>query len=197
MSSEPIPAQDSEAWLERFHAGDKAIIAQLYADHAPTLARVVGGILTGADRESVLHDVFLQLIESPPMRAKFQGGSISAWLRQVARNRALDSFRRRSRRRVLDQEVVEQPDASDDTDSPEAAVEAAWVDKLVERFKRDVLPAKWHRVFDLCCVRQLSQREAAKVLGVTRTTLAYQELRVRQMLRQFMLDTDARFLDDA
>lgn len=192
-----LPSADSAEWLMRFHAGDRQVIAQIYREHGATITRVVGAILSGPDREGVIHDIFLQLIESEEMRRKFQGGSISAWLRQVARNRALDTYRRRSRRQELVEEAAQEADVSEAPPSPERAVEAAWVNKLVERFTEEVLPAKWHRVFEVRFVKQLSQRDAAKVIGISRTTLAYQETRVRHLLRKFMLQADARFLDDA
>jgi RNA polymerase sigma-70 factor (ECF subfamily) len=38
---------------------------------------------------------------------------------------------------------------------------------------------------------QLNQAEAARRLGIHRTTLLYQELRVRQLLRNFVLGAEA------
>ena len=58
---------------------------------------------------------------------------------------------------------------------------------MIERFRREVLPAKWADVFEHRFLRQLSQAEAAELLGIGRTTLAYQETRVRRLLRRFLL----------
>ena len=58
---------------------------------------------------------------------------------------------------------------------------------LVERFRRDCLPPEWAAVFDARFLRQVTQREAAEELGIRRTTLAYQELRIRRLLTQFLL----------
>ncbi|NPC78158.1 RNA polymerase subunit sigma-70, partial [Pyxidicoccus fallax] len=59
-------------------------------------------------------------------------------------------------------------------------------------FRREHLPAKWAPVFEARFVRQLSQREAAAALGLHRTTLAYQELRIRSLLKKFLLPPEAR-----
>lgn len=59
---------------------------------------------------------------------------------------------------------------------------------LVERFQREVLPPKYRALFDARFLRQLPQREAARELGIERSTLAYQEQRVRELLESFFLD---------
>ena len=45
-------------------------------------------------------------------------------------------------------------------------------------------------VFEARFVRQLTQREAASTLGISRTTLAYQEHRIRKLLRKHLLGTN-------
>lgn len=192
--SDGLPEQGSPAWLERFYAGDRAVLAAVYTDHYPTVAAAVGGVLSGADREGVIHDVFLRLLESEKLRRNFTGGSLSAWLRQVAKNRAIDRYRARRRHQELDRVAVEQ-DPAEPAPSPSEQVEAALVDRLVQRFIDEVLPAKWRPVFDARFVRQLSQREAAQTLGMSRTTLAYQEARVRAALKRFIQSADAGLLD--
>ena len=63
---------------------------------------------------------------------------------------------------------------------------AATARVLVQRF-RDELPEPWRRVFDLCFLAQVPQREAAATLGIARTTLAYQHLRIQSRLREFLV----------
>lgn len=192
--SDGLPEQGSPAWLERFHAGDRSVLAAVYRDHYPTVAAAVGGVLSGADREGVIHDVFLRLVESEQLRRNFTGGSVSAWLRQVAKNRAIDRYRARRRHEELDRRAVEQ-DPAPPAPSPSEQVEAALIDRLVQRFTDEVLPAKWRPVFEARFVQQLSQREAAQSLGMHRTTLAYQEARVRAALKRFIQSADAGLLD--
>jgi RNA polymerase sigma-70 factor (ECF subfamily) len=68
--------------------------------------------------------------------------------------------------------------------------DAAEARLLVERFRRDHLPPDWQGVFDLRFLQQLPQREAATRLSLPRTTLAYRELRIRRLLRRFLLEGD-------
>ena len=61
---------------------------------------------------------------------------------------------------------------------------------VIERFRKTVLPPKWDAVFEARFLKQLGQREAAMVLGMHRTTLMYQEHRIRALLQKFVLETD-------
>jgi RNA polymerase sigma-70 factor (ECF subfamily) len=170
-------------WLRRFHAGDRRVIEQLYVDHYPIVASAVAGIVRGPDHETVIHEVFVGLLERQDMREGFRGGSIAAWLVTVARNRAIDAVRRRDRERaaVGALRAIEVEDRVDDLD-----VAAAARRRLAEF--RATLPASWCPVFDSCFVQRMTQREAARALGVARTTLAYRELKMRRALRRFILE---------
>ena len=48
-------------WLERFHAGERDVIEECYRDHFRVVEHAVGQVLRGADKETVIHEVFLQL----------------------------------------------------------------------------------------------------------------------------------------
>jgi RNA polymerase sigma-70 factor, ECF subfamily len=178
-------AADPSPWVRRFHAGERAVIEEVYREHFTTVARAVGILLRPADRETAIHEIFLRLLSEPQLRAGFREGDLGAWLRVVARNHAID-WARRARREVVAASDVEL--SARMGDSGEARAHAR---VLVERFRREVLPAKWDGVFEARFLHQLSQEEAAQQLGVRRTTLAYQEARVRFMLRRFLLRGNA------
>ncbi|HEY3669201.1 MAG TPA: hypothetical protein VGL19_24550, partial [Polyangiaceae bacterium] len=63
---------------------------------------------------------------------------------------------------------------------------------LLLKFRSEVLPAEWEGVFETRFVRQLDQREAARSLGIPRTTLLYREHRIRRLLRAFLLQPEKR-----
>jgi RNA polymerase sigma-70 factor (ECF subfamily) len=168
-------------WLERFYEGDRRALETVYREQFSTVETSVGRVLSGADRETAVHEVFLKIINNEGLRRSFRGGDLGAWLAVVARNHAIDYVRRRSR---------EAPSGIDlgagDVD-PHAFTRSTEARLLVERFQRDVLPPQWRRVFEARLLHNLSQTEAAAALGVRRTTLAYQELRIRRLLRKFLL----------
>jgi RNA polymerase sigma-70 factor (ECF subfamily) len=179
------PANDA-LFLERFHAGDRTTLEACYEDHFATVERAVGRVLRGVDGESVVQDVFCRLVASEPLRRSFRGGSLAGWLAVVARNQAIDVARRRQleMRVAVGEAEAAEPDQGRFSDRSEAEL-------LVERFRREVLPAKWAPVFQARFLDQLSQREAAQKLSMRRTTLAYQELRIHALLRGFLLQPPA------
>ncbi len=174
----------TERWLADFHAGHRPVLEQVYRDHYATVHRAVGRVLSGADQETVIHETFYRLLSRAELRRNFQGGSLKAWLATVAHHLALEYARRQQRERGALEEAREREAPEEPVAEVEGPSEARL---LIERFQRECLPAKWHAVFEARFLRQLSQRDAARELGMHRTTLAYQELRIRALLRRFLL----------
>jgi RNA polymerase sigma-70 factor (ECF subfamily) len=173
---------DTSDWLQRFHAGQKQALQECYQEHFDTVFRAAGEILSGADQETLVHEVFYRLISDKAFRLKFSGGSFRAWIRTVTRNRAIDFVRKHRRERLVDPEVAAQLKGGQANRTEEETAAKL----LIERFKNE-LPQKWHSVFEARFLVQLSQREAARELKMRRTTLAYQELQIRKRLRRFLL----------
>jgi RNA polymerase sigma-70 factor (ECF subfamily) len=142
----------------------------------------MGGMLGASDRETVIHELFSRLLTNGDLRRAFTGGSFVAWLTTVARNQAIDYQRRRGREVPLEDEAPATGVAS--------WAEAAEARVLIERFRRERLPREWGGVFERRFLEQMTQHEAARALGIRRTTLAYRELRIRRALRDFLLEDD-------
>jgi RNA polymerase sigma-70 factor (ECF subfamily) len=178
-ATRPDQAPGDEHWLRDFHEGQRGAMEQCYREHFEAVSGAVGRVLQGADQETVLHEVFLRLMTDEALRRNFSGGSLRSWLATVARNQAIDYRRRRNREQPLS-EAPEVVDAGD------RFAEAAEARLLIERFRKEALPAKWAAVFEARFIAQLDQREAARQVGISRTTLAYQESRVRALLTRFL-----------
>jgi len=172
-------------WLERFHAGERAVLDEVYRAHVDTVHRAASGVLGGADLETVVHEVFFKLMSNADLRKSFHGGDLGAWLVVIGRHHAIDYVRRRSREEPAGLEVAGSADAVHA--GVGARAEAAL---LIEKFCADVLPPKWRAVFEARFVQHLTQTEAASALGVHRTTLVYQELRIRRLLSAFLLEEE-------
>ncbi len=175
----------AERWLQDFHAGRRPVLEQCYRELYGTVQRAVGRVLSGADQETVIHEVFYRLISREDLRRNFQGGSLKAWIATVAYHQALEYVRRQQREQGALEQVWDLGQ-SEAQEAPEVSAECE-ARLLVERFQRECLPAKWHAVFEARFLRQLPQRDAARELGIHRTTLAYQEMRIRSLLRGFLL----------
>src|SRR4051812_31358893 len=86
---------EDDNWLEQFHSGTPNAMEALYREHFVTVSRAVSKVLYGADKETVIHEVFYRLLTTPETRLGFKGGSLAPWLSTLARNQAIDCFRRR------------------------------------------------------------------------------------------------------
>lgn len=181
MTLSEMPEDSSH--LAAFHAGDRAALERCYREHYQAVARAAGRILQRVDAETVTHEVFHRLLTNAEMRAGFRGGDLGAWLARVTTNRAIDFRRRYAREESLSPTLPVAAPQNDESDRLSAQL-------LVERFRREKLPPKWERVFKARFLDQLGQREAALALGMSRTTLMYQEHRIRALLRRFVLEDD-------
>jgi RNA polymerase sigma-70 factor (ECF subfamily) len=175
--------EDKDQWLVLFHQGERRTMEACYREHFSTVAQAVGQLMSGADQETVIHEVFFRLLSQQKLREGFQGGSLGAWLSVMAKHRAIDYLRAHRREVLVDPGTVSQLEGAK-MDLVEQKNEARI---LVERFRHEALPAKWTSVFEARFLDQLSQREAAVRLGMRRTTLAYQESRIRLLLRRYFL----------
>jgi RNA polymerase sigma-70 factor (ECF subfamily) len=166
-------------FVARFRAGHRETLEKTYRDAFTRVAAAAGRVLSSVDAETVTHEVFFRMLSDADFRASFRGGNIVAWLAQVAANAAIDTVRRRHR------EVGE---AENDDADPARFDEEVEAKMLIERFVAERLPQKFHALFDARFIRQLPQREAAAELRMQRSTLAYQEDRIRELLESFLLE---------
>ncbi|MDB4981165.1 MAG: polymerase sigma-70 factor, subfamily [Myxococcales bacterium] len=179
---DPSAPHDSDRWTKAFHEGARSILASVYREHFVTVKAAVSTVLPGADGETVIHAVFLRMITSADFRRAYRTGSFASWLFTVAKRQAIDYVRRREH----EQPSGLAPEPHLASWEIEATIEAR---SLIRRFREHVLPAEWVSVFDARFVDQLDQRQAARAVGVPRTTLAYRELRIRRLLRKFLKTT--------
>jgi RNA polymerase sigma-70 factor (ECF subfamily) len=172
----------SGAWIEGFHAGRREIIEECYRKHFSDVEKSVGRILSGVDLENVVHEVFAKIIANRQTRLSFKGGSFSSWISTVARNQAIDYLKKNQREPPVEPKIAEQMiGAEQQVDEQDIEIK-----RVIERFRDEMVPEKWLPVFDARFIRRLTQREAARELGITRTTLAYREGRIRQRLMRFI-----------
>jgi RNA polymerase sigma-70 factor (ECF subfamily) len=181
------PGSD-EGWLGGFHRGDRSALAICYEEHVQAVLRAVRPIVHGVDAETVVHDVFCRLCGNETVRRSFTGGNFGAWINTIARRQAIDFQRRAQREQLTDSAEVHELAASEaaPSDGRSDLENNVWI----ARFQAKVLPPKWAPVFRARFLEQLDQREAARRLGMYRTTLAYQELRIRALLRAFLLEDE-------
>jgi RNA polymerase sigma factor (sigma-70 family) len=163
--------------LAAFHAGSDETIRKIYVAHAGTLLRDACRYAGRAEAESVVHDVFVELLRNRQLRAQFTGGGLVAWLRQIARLKALEHLRR----------VQRQPpaDSGEPADSNQADLEAR---DVLARFIAARVPDEQKKFFGMRFLERQTQVEIAARLGVPRSTLEGWEHRLVEKLRAFVLE---------
>ena len=138
----------------------------------------------------VLQHVFLQLYRSLPKLEK--GGTLKAWLSQVARNRSIDELRRR--RPILFSEIALFPDEDeysllstllDPELQPEEQLELHELRELLLE-AIETLPSRYRAIVLLRYTDQLSFREIGQALSMPESTAKTYFSRARKQLRTLL-----------
>jgi RNA polymerase sigma-70 factor (ECF subfamily) len=167
--------------MEAVAAGDQAAFARLMAEQSPRLLRFVSALLGSvADAEELVQEALIRLWrQAEDWRPD---GLVSTWLHRVAYRLAIDAIRRRKTSVGL--EGLEDVLPDDSLPHDERLVR----DEESRRLSRaiDALPERQRTALLLCHFQELSQAEAAAVMGIGEH--AYESLlaRARRKLRGMM-----------
>ncbi|WP_064743999.1 RNA polymerase sigma factor [Actinomadura oligospora] len=147
--------------VQAARAGDEAAFRLLYRDVQPRLLRYVRGMV-GEDAEDVASEAWLQIARDV---RTFEGGidGFRGWAATVARHRALDHLRARSRRPVADQPIDDLIARPAEADTAVQAMDGLATDQALALIAG--LPADQGEAVMLRVVLGLSAPDAAKVLG--------------------------------
>jgi RNA polymerase sigma factor (sigma-70 family) len=158
-----------------------ADLERVYRAQRETLLRVANRLVGAVEAESVIQEVFVELLRNAELRGRFAGGSLSAWLAEITRRKAFEYLRRHGRE--IPSEAAEGAGAV----SPEPHLVAR---QMVERFLAAHVPEAQRRFFMLRFLEHRTQVEAAAALGLPRSTLEGWEHRLARALRRFILEAD-------
>jgi RNA polymerase sigma-70 factor (ECF subfamily) len=164
MTSDPDRAEDLR---HRLREGDPDALGELLSHHWTPLVTYLAGIAGDRDiAEDLAQDAFVALWR---VRATLhEGGSLEAFLYEIARNRARD-YRRRRRTREAWGRVVGRVGRD-----PRPATDPAELSELQAAVARAIaaLPARRREVFLLLRTTRLTHQEVAGLLGVAPQTVA-------------------------
>ena len=141
------------------------MIEEIYTATFEEVRRAAGTVLhEPADRDAVVQEVFLELLEKRDLRESHRGGAMGAWLGAIARHQALDFARRESR--LTDLSAVDEASAAAMSKSDPVQD----LRRELVRFASKLDPER-QRLIQLRYVEGMTQMEAAAVLGKPRSTL--------------------------
>jgi RNA polymerase sigma-70 factor (ECF subfamily) len=158
----PGPARmrsaEDEALLERVRAKDQNSMTDLFDRYGSMVYSVALRILKDpGNAEDVMQDIFFQLWENPAVFNSSRG-SLGAWLLVVARNRAIDSLRRRK-----PSDSVEDVVLAAKTNLASEAESHSMMDKV--RVVLNGLPSEQQKSLELAYFEGLSHSEIAAQTG--------------------------------
>lgn len=142
-------------------------------------------------RADLVQDVLLRMHERKDQLREH--GRIDAWAFRIARNALVDHYRRHRGNEPLDE--LGEPASELDSSEDEAVVPrvlGTWLTLQIA-----ALPPRYREALELTELRGLSQREAAKMLGVAESTFKSRVQRGRDLLHADLLrccavEVDAR-----
>jgi RNA polymerase sigma-70 factor, ECF subfamily len=151
-------SEEDAALLERVQRGDENAMASLFDRYSGIVYSVSLRVLRdAAAAEDVLQEIFMQIWRNPNSFVATRG-SLGGWLAVVARNRSIDTLRRR---RPMEQ-VDDMPIASPCNLADEAERNA-----LIERARAVMmeLPAEQKKTLEMAFFDGLTHSEIAEITG--------------------------------
>jgi RNA polymerase sigma-70 factor (ECF subfamily) len=190
-----MPTGDADL-VARAAGGDERAMADLYDRYGQVVHAVVYRIVgQRADAEEVVLDTFAQAWREA---SRFQAarGSVAGWLTTIARSRALDLVRARSRReRITATAAADRPEAPPAMGGwrvdPSSGVDDAERRRQVQLALESLSPAQRHAI-ELAFFEGLSQSEIAErlqePLGTIKTRVRLGMRKLRDSLRPFYFE---------
>ena len=181
--------------VQQAHVGDQGAFEILVDRYSSLLYLLISQLVRDEHLAyDILQHVFLQLYRSLPTLEKGgkKGGTLKAWLSQVARNRSIDELRRK--RPILFSEIALFPDEDEfsplttiiDPDlQPEEQVELLELrQQILEAI--ETLPSRYRAIVRLRYTDQLSFREIGQALNIPESTAKTYFSRARKHLRTML-----------
>jgi RNA polymerase sigma-70 factor (ECF subfamily) len=187
----PIPSNRSEfidpqvevdvALIQRIAASERRALAEIYENYARSLYAVALRILHDpAEAEDIVHDVFITLWTKA---GDFDAsrGAPSTWLFALARNRAIDRLRLRTRQTDVLQQSYSNEVAPLAPSASESMSEPLWLREKAATVRSAVesLDPDQRHALELAFFSGMTQREIAAKLG---TPLGTVKARIRRGL---------------
>jgi RNA polymerase sigma-70 factor, ECF subfamily len=173
------PGELERSIISGIRSGREDAMAQLYDRYSSIVYSVALRVLGDTGRaEDVMQEVFMQLWRNPGAFDSNRG-SLAAWLAVIARNRAIDSLRKRRPESNIEDVVV----------AAELDLESEAARKIAVEKVRGVLagmPAEQRRAIELAFFEGLTHTEVAAKLGEPLGTVKTRIRSALQALRKVM-----------
>jgi RNA polymerase sigma-70 factor (ECF subfamily) len=169
--------QSDESLLFRIAEGDRLSLEALYVRHRDSICRFITRMV---NRSNIAHDLTNEVFLAVWQQAgQFEHQStVIAWMKGIARFKALTILRRR-KDEELDDEIVEF--IQDPDDSPEVVLHHKSRTRVVQSCLSS-LPTEYRQVIDLAYYQEMPLEEVAKLVGITPNAVSKRLARARTQL---------------
>ncbi len=141
---------------------DKEAFEQLFIYFAPRVKAVLMKQSSDANTaEDLMQETMLTVWNKADKFSKYRG-SVSAWIFTIARNKRIDGYRKQGTKHYLDIEDIE---LTDDAMGSEEILISNERDKMVTDISK-TLPPEQKEIIEMSFVKELSQTEISKTLGI-------------------------------
>lgn len=166
--------------IDAIKAGDEQAMQKIICRYSRLLWSIVGAVLsqvgTTEDMEECVADVFIDLWEHP-QKYDENRGSLKAWLSVIARNKAIDRYRQKTKIQTipLEETVLAQMGVEPEMENREGLQEA--LAELTEE-EREILLRRY--------VYQQKPKEMAVALGLSVKQIENRLYRIKAKMRKQM-----------
>lgn len=166
--------------IDAIKAGDEQAMQKIICRYSRLLWSIVGAVLsqvgTTEDMEECVADVFIDLWEHPQKYDESRGG-LKAWLSVIARNKAIDRYRQKTKIQTipLEETVLAQMGVEPEMENREEFQEA--LAELTEE-EREILLRRY--------VYQQKPKEMAVALGLSVKQIENRLYRIKAKMRKQM-----------
>ncbi|MFI5129808.1 MAG: RNA polymerase sigma factor [Chitinophagales bacterium] len=184
-------ATEEKEMLRQLLQGDEQAFEKIYRLYSPRLyGRLLKLLKSVAQTEEILQDVFLKVWE---YRASIDPEkSFRAFLFKIAENKAYDFFRKASRDKKLEAELVAL-----------STVNYMALEEFMANDEKSVLlenaisklPPQRQQVFRLCKLEGKSYRDVSELLGISLSTISDHIVKATKSIRNYLESTDNAVLD--
>jgi RNA polymerase sigma-70 factor (ECF subfamily) len=169
------------ALVESIADGDKRAMQELFSRHNARLFRFVLRFTRDeATAEDVVSEVFIDVWRKAD---KFEGRSeVSTWLLAIARNKALETLRRRPTEELDDdtRESIEDP-----TDNQEVTIQKKEMSKIMLKCLSQL--SRVHReIIDLVYYKEMSINDVSETIGIAPNTVKTRMFYARKRLAELL-----------
>ena len=178
-------SETDEQLAQRAGRGDRPALQRLLERHHDTAFRFSYRLLgSRADAQDVAQEVCIRLVERV---ASFRGDSrFSTWLYQMVLNACRDHMRRQGRVRELQQGFA-LAEAESRADWVDSDMKLRWLYRALDQLKPDLKETAL-----LILAEEVTQEDAAAILGISAGTVAWRMSEVKKRLRAMADHDDER-----